>query len=192
MLDGTDCQILLDMGASKSYISKAYYLRCKCLHALPKFASNTERIQIGNRQYVGVMFVIPEIIDVHGHRFEIFMLVSEFHENVDFVLVIKNTFELEGVIDSYDSCFSFLYRYIQFFPKGKREINPKEQKLVIIETPFVEEISRMAIVKILDMQEHVTVMINLKFIRNSVKYKVRAATVTAGMDNLIIKHLHTG
>ena len=42
MLDGTECQILLDTGASKSYMSKLYYLRCKSLHALPKFASNTE------------------------------------------------------------------------------------------------------------------------------------------------------
>ena len=29
LLDNTDCQILLDMGTSKSYMSKAYYLRCK-------------------------------------------------------------------------------------------------------------------------------------------------------------------
>ena len=29
LLDGTEWQILLDMGASKSYMSKSYYLRCK-------------------------------------------------------------------------------------------------------------------------------------------------------------------
>ena len=42
-----DCQILLDTGASKSYMSKSYYLRCKVLHDLPKFffqdAENTSR-----------------------------------------------------------------------------------------------------------------------------------------------------
>ena len=32
LLDGTECQILLDTGASKSYMSKSYYLRCKGLH----------------------------------------------------------------------------------------------------------------------------------------------------------------
>ena len=41
LLDGTACQILLDTGATKSYMSESYYMRCKCLHALPKFASNT-------------------------------------------------------------------------------------------------------------------------------------------------------
>ena len=74
-------------------------MKCKCLHTLPKFASNTQRIQVGNGQYVGVLFVIPVIIDIHGHRFEIFTLVSEIHENVDLVLGIKNVFELRGVID---------------------------------------------------------------------------------------------
>ena len=39
LMNGKECQILLDTGASKSYMSKSYYLRCKSLHNLPKFAS---------------------------------------------------------------------------------------------------------------------------------------------------------
>ena len=35
ILNGEECQILLEMGASKSYMSKLYYLRCKSLHDLP-------------------------------------------------------------------------------------------------------------------------------------------------------------
>ena len=99
LLDGTDCQILLDSGATKSCMSKSYYLRCVYMH-YQKFASNTQRIQIGNGQYVGVLFVIQVIMDIHVHRFEIFTLVSVILENVDLVLGIKNIFELEGVIDS--------------------------------------------------------------------------------------------
>ena len=38
LLDGTECQILLDTGASKSFMSKSYYLHCKSLHSLLKFA----------------------------------------------------------------------------------------------------------------------------------------------------------
>ena len=52
------------------------------------------------------------------------------------------------------------------------EIKPKEQRLVIIEAPFIEEISGMAIVKLLDMQEQVTVMLKLKFIRNRVTLRI--------------------
>ena len=35
ILNGEECQILLDMGANKSYMSKLYYLKCKALHDLP-------------------------------------------------------------------------------------------------------------------------------------------------------------
>ena len=45
-------------------------------------------------------FIIPVIINVHGHRFEIYTLDSKIHENVDLVLGIKHVFELEGVINS--------------------------------------------------------------------------------------------
>ena len=100
ILNGEECQILLDTGTSKSYMSKSYYLRCKALHDLPKFASKTQRIQVGNGQYVGVLFVMVVIIEICGHRLEVFTLVSEIFDNVDMVLGIKNLFELEGVIDS--------------------------------------------------------------------------------------------
>ena len=117
---------------------------------MPKFTSTTKRIQVCNGQYVGVLFVIPVIITIQKHRFEIFTLVSEIHENVDLVLGIKNLFELEGVIDSRDSCLSFLNRSIPFFTKDQVEVKPKEQKLIIVEAPFVEEISGMVITKLLD------------------------------------------
>ena len=55
---------------------------------------------MGKGQYISVLFVIPVIIDIHGHRFEIFTLVSEIHDNVDFVMGMKNIFKLECVIDS--------------------------------------------------------------------------------------------
>ena len=110
LLDRTECQLLLDTGASKSFMSKSFYMHCKSLHSLTKFASNTQRIQVGNGQFVSVLFIIPVIIEVHGHRFEIYTLVSGIHENADLVLGIKNTLELEGVINSQDcSCRSLVF-----------------------------------------------------------------------------------
>ena len=175
LLDGTECQILLDTGATKSYMSKSYYLQCKTLHALPRFSSNTQRIQVGSGQYVSVLFVIPVIIDNHRHRFEIFTLVSKIHDNVDLIMGM-NIFELEGVIDLRDSCFSFLSRSIPFFPVTTVEIAPKSQKMVIIEAPFIEELSGIAMVKILDMKEQTTNMIKLKFVRNKVALKITNKT----------------
>ena len=92
LLDSTVCQILLDTGASKSFMSKSYYLHCKSLHSLPKFASKTQRIQVSNGQYVSILFVIPIIVNISGHTFEIYTLVSEIHKNVDLVLGIKICF----------------------------------------------------------------------------------------------------
>ena len=154
-------------------MSKSYYLCCKTLHALPKFSSSTQRIQVGNGQYVSVLFVIPVIIDIHRHRFEIFTLVSEIHGIVDLVMGMKNIFELEGVIDSGDSCFSFLSRSIPFFPVTTIVIAPTSQKMVIVDTPFIEELSGMAMVKILDMKEQTTNMIKLRLIWNKAVLKIK-------------------
>ena len=83
LLDGTECQILLDTRASKSFMSKSQYLCCKSFHSPPKFASRIQRIQVGNGQFISVLFIIPII----------YTLVSEIHENINLVLGIKNIFE---------------------------------------------------------------------------------------------------
>ena len=83
---------------------------------------------------------------------------------------------LEGVIDSRDSCLSFLNRSIPFFTKEEVEIKPKEQKLITIEVPFLEEISGMAITKLLDTKSHIAIILKLKFIRNRAILKVTNST----------------
>ena len=166
LMNGEECQILLDTGASKLHMSKSYYLRCKSLHYLPKFASKTQRIQVGNGQYVGVLFVIPVIAEINSHRLEVCTLVSEIFDNVDMVLGIKNLFELEGVIDSRESSFRFLSRSIPIFPQEQVIVKPGVKKLIPIESPFLEEISGMAIVKITDQGQKMPMMLKLKFIRN--------------------------
>ena len=133
---------------------------------MPQFASKTQRIQVGNGQFVSVLFVIPVIIEVHGHIFEIYTLVSEIYENV-LVLGIKNIFKLEGVIDSWDCCFKFLNRSLPIFPKERVVLKPKEQKLIKVEAPFIDEISGLAIIKILDGSTYSTMLIKLKFTCNT-------------------------
>ena len=56
------------------------------------------------------------------------------------------------------------------------EIAPKSQKMVMVEAPFIEELSGMAIVKIIDMKEQTTNMIKLKFIRNKAGLKITNKT----------------
>ena len=80
------------------------------------------------------------------------------------------------MIDSQNSCLRFLNRSILFFPREKVEVKPKEQKLIVLEAPFVEEISGMAITKLLDIKEQVTLTMKLKFIRNRATFKVTNGT----------------
>ena len=141
-------------------MSKSYYLHCKSLHSLPKFTSKTQRIQVCNGQYVNILFVIPIIIEISGHRFEIYMLVSKIHENVDIILGIKNVFELEGVINSQECCFGFLNWSILIFPKEKIIIKPGENKTVRIEAPYTDEISSLSIIKLLDKVTQSVIMWN--------------------------------
>ena len=150
LLDGMKCQLLLDTGTSKSFMSKSFYMCCKSLHTLPKFAATTKKIQVGNGQCVSVLFIIPVIVEVHGHRFEIYMLVSEIHENVDLILGIKNVFELEGVINSRDCRFEFLNRSVPIYPEKEIILKLDEQKLVKVKAPFIDEISGLAIIKIIE------------------------------------------
>ena len=166
LLDQTECSILIDTGASKSYMSKSYYMRCKSLHVLAKFSSTTQRIQVGNGKYATVLFVVPVIINIYGHSFKVFTLVSEIHDNVDLVLGMKKVFELEGVIDTRDSSFKFQNRSLPFYSKDQVVVKPKERKFIKIETSFVDEISGLAIVKMLDSKEQCTVVLKLKFVRN--------------------------
>ena len=42
LLDGTECQLLLDTGVSKSFMSESYYMQCKSLHFLPNLHKITK------------------------------------------------------------------------------------------------------------------------------------------------------
>ena len=183
LLDGTECQLLLDTGASNPFMSKSFYMRCKSLHFLPKFALKTQVIQVGNHQCVSVLLIIPVIIDVHRHRFEIYTLVSEIHENIDLVLSIKNVFKLEDVINSGDRCFKFLNRSVPIFPENCVILKPNEQKLIKVKAPFIDEISGLAIVKMLDGGTHSTVLLKLKFMQN----KAILHITNKGTDTMIFK-----
>ena len=101
---------------------------------------------------------------------------------------MKNIFELEGVIDSRESCFSFLSRSIPFFPVMTVEVTPTSQRMVIVEAPFIKELSGMAMIKILDMKEQTTNMIKLKFIQNKAVLKITNKThetVTFGRTEMM-------
>ena len=120
---------------------------------------------------------------MHLHRFEIFTLVSEIHENIDLVLGIKNVFKLEVVINSWDYCFKFLNRSLHIFPKEHIILKPKEQKLTKVKALLIDEISGLAIIKILNGSTYSTMLIKLKFTCNGAILDI----VNNGTETIIFK-----
>ena len=68
------------------------------------------------------------------------------------------------------------------------EIAPASQKMVMVDASFVEELSGMAMVKILDMKEQTTNMIKLKFVQNKAVLKIKnktCKTITFGRTDMM-------
>ena len=76
-------------------------------------------------------------------------------------------FKLEGVTNSWDCCFKFLNRSLPIFPKEHIVLKPEDQKLIKVKAPFIDEISCLAIIKILDGSTYHTMLIKLKFMCNT-------------------------
>ena len=88
LLGGGKLDIILDTGASKSYMSKAYYMCHPHLHHFPKFQSAIRQLQFGNGA-LSISFVIPLLFKVQGHNFEVYILVSEIQDKMDLILCVK-------------------------------------------------------------------------------------------------------
>ena len=84
-------------------------------------------------------------------------------------------FELEGVINSRDCRFEFLNRSVPIYPEKEMILKPSEQKLVKVRALFVDEISGLAIIKIIDGKTNSTLLIKLKFMHNKAVLDVKNA-----------------
>ena len=98
-------------------------------------------------------------------------------------LGIKNVFELEGIINLRDCCFIFLNRSVPIYPENEIVLKPNEQKLVKVKAPFANEISGLAIIKILDGSTYSTLLIKLKFTCNKAVLDI----VNKGKDTMIFQ-----
>ena len=163
LLGGGKLDILLDTGASKSYMSKAFYLHNPHLHKFPKFQSAIRHLQVGNGALVPTLFVIPLVFKINGHNFEVYTLVSEIQDKMDLILGVKNIFELEGIMNTRTCSISFLNRSLPIFPLGHHRIKPGRMAYVRVRIPFVEKLSGIAIVKL--------------------KYKYHIGTMRVKIDN---------
>ena len=120
------------------------------MNGLPKFILKVNVIQVGNGESVNTLFIIPIIMTIQGHMFEIYMMVSDIHDNVDSVFGVKNFEEVEGE-SRRELSFKFLNRVVPIFPVCKEMIKPKERRYVKVEALFLDETTGLGIIKLLAM-----------------------------------------
>ena len=139
-MDKTPMRVFNNMGASRSYMSKSFYMANTSLHTVPKFSTASKGIIVRNGQLVSVMFIIPITSSIQGHVFEIFTMVADIHEGIDIVFRLRNMTEIEDEISTKTGSFYFLNRSIPSM--GKTYL-----KLI---SPFSEELKGKAIGKLYD------------------------------------------
>ena len=91
-------------------------------------------------------------------------------------------FELEGVINSRDCRFEFLNGSVPIYPEKEIILKLDEQKLVKVKAPFIDEISGLAVIKIIDRGTNSTLLMKLKFMCNKAVLGIK----NAGKDTMIL------
>ena len=147
LFDKTELIVFCDSGASKSYMSKAFYDRMEYLHRILKMRSTCTGIKIGNGDVIPVEFVFPVQIMIQRHLFEIYTIVAALHEGIDLVIGMKNMVELEGILNTRMSSFDFLLRSIPIYLQSDLKVKPGGKVYIKIVAPFQKPINGRAIAK---------------------------------------------
>ena len=74
-------------------------------------------------------------------------------------------------------------RLVPIYPEKEIILKPDEQKLVKVRAPFIDEISGLAIIKIIDGGTYSTLLLKLKFMHNKTVLDIK----NAGKDTMILR-----
>ena len=162
LVGGSTMSILLDTGASKCYMSRAYFEWNKPLHNLPRLKSTIKSLRVGNGNEVSAHFVIPVLLKIAGHKFEIYSLVSDIQPSIDLVLGMKNMHEIEGELSPRNSEFRFLNRAVPLFTMENFSLKPGCKRFVKCIAPFPTNLTGTAIIKIVQGLRTITVQCKIQ------------------------------
>ena len=169
--DGTKIRILFDTGATRSFMSKNFYMRNRQLHSLPEFTSPCKAIMVGSGQCIPVLFVVTVIVTIGTHTFEIFTTVCDIHDGMDLVFGMQNMIETEGEMSARDRYYRFINKSIGIYPMGKHIDQPGEESLIRVEAPFCESLCSTGVAKFFCGDKVDTILLRLVNTHGVVKYK---------------------
>ena len=170
--NGETFNMLLDMGASRSYLSYGFYLECEYLKKLPTFKPLGPRVYMGNGEWVPAIHIIPIVFHVGNCAFEVYTLVCKMTSS-DFIWGMKNVVETEGVICTRSMTYKFLNRSPKLIAKNPVHLPPDGSKHAIdLQLDFPKEISGQAIIKLLLAPSRVLHTIKAPIVRNTIHLQI--------------------
>ena len=129
-MGGQPFDMLLDTGASKCCMSTEFYKKNPQLHKLPKYKTIVKELRMGNGALSPAYFIIPVVLGIVRHKFEMYALVADIKGSADLVFGLKNMFEVEGEHSCRNSEFRFMNRAVPLFCLENVAIKPKQKKYV--------------------------------------------------------------
>ena len=129
-------------------MSKGFYDAHPILHNLPKYQPFTTSLEIGDGSHLAVAFIIPLIVNLGEHTFEIFTLVNNSTKN-KLLLGMKNLVKIEGIICTRSLRVKFLNRSASLFLTTDVLIPPGKKCTVRFNVHFPNEMSGIAIVHLI-------------------------------------------
>ena len=109
------------------------------LHGLLKFNSKAKVFQVWN----GVsknLFLVLIIVTMQGHKFEIYPMVSEIHDNADLVLAVNHFIELKTDLSMRGLIFKFLNKSVPVFHVYNKMVTSRERTFLKVEAKFLNEL----------------------------------------------------
>ena len=158
--DGLKAKILIDSGASRCFLNKKCYDKSTMLQAIPKLKCSGS-IEVANGADVPPQFVIPLVVNIHGHRFEIYAIVADLAPTYDIMFGMKGLTEIEGKICAVTSRVKFRNRSLPVYPTQNGTVKDGAKRLVKVIVPFRHELSGWCVMKFMIGKALMTLEIRL-------------------------------
>ena len=148
LVDGQNVECLIDTGAIRSIMSRAFYEACPALAKLPRYKPVHPYCVVGNGQRVRVLYTIPMVISFGVHQSKIFTQVNDTLAHEIYVIGIKSLAEIEVVVNTRLNEVSFLNQSAPVFPFATETVPTKGKKLIRAYLKFPTLLTGMIILKL--------------------------------------------
>ena len=149
LFDFTPVKVLVDTGATKCFISTHFVNKTPLLKGAPKIPVVGATVKIGDGRVMPLRFVVPVMVIIQGHAFEIFCLAADLGPTNEIVMGLKGLAELEAIIDLTKWKVRFMDRALWMWPKRNMTIPHGGKKSLTVSVPFSHELSGIAVAKIM-------------------------------------------